>query len=80
MQVDAEVPQESLPVRLACEVVLVVGECRPAIPEGCGITVAGGTRTWQEGKCLLFDYSFEHAVWNRGTRRPLFRNGRRSSP
>ncbi|MEW2299253.1 aspartyl/asparaginyl beta-hydroxylase domain-containing protein [Streptomyces sp. NPDC006655] len=38
------------------------------IPEGCGITVAGETRTWQEGKCLLFDYSFEHEAWNRGTR------------
>ncbi|MCX5384674.1 aspartyl/asparaginyl beta-hydroxylase domain-containing protein [Streptomyces sp. NBC_00083] len=38
------------------------------IPEGCGITVAGETRLWQEGACLLFDYSFEHEAWNRGTR------------
>ncbi|MCS0637596.1 aspartyl/asparaginyl beta-hydroxylase domain-containing protein [Streptomyces sp. LP05-1] len=38
------------------------------IPEGCGITVAGETRSWQEGTCLLFDYSFEHEAWNRGTR------------
>ena len=38
------------------------------IPEGCGITVAGETRSWEEGKCLLFDYSFEHEAWNKGTR------------
>lgn len=38
------------------------------IPEGCGITVAGETREWQEGSCLLFDYSFEHEAWNKGAR------------
>jgi aspartyl/asparaginyl beta-hydroxylase (cupin superfamily) len=38
------------------------------IPAGCGICVADETREWQEGKCLLFDYSFEHEAWNRGTR------------
>ncbi|GAB2748479.1 aspartyl/asparaginyl beta-hydroxylase domain-containing protein [Kitasatospora kifunensis] len=38
------------------------------IPEGCGITVAGETRQWEEGSCLLFDYSFEHEAWNKGTR------------
>lgn len=34
------------------------------IPEQCGIRVAGETRHWQEGKCLLFDYSYEHEAWN----------------
>ncbi|MFE4832198.1 aspartyl/asparaginyl beta-hydroxylase domain-containing protein [Streptomyces sp. NPDC056672] len=38
------------------------------IPEGAAIKVAGETREWQEGKCLLFDYSFEHEAWNNGTR------------
>ncbi|MFC0598094.1 aspartyl/asparaginyl beta-hydroxylase domain-containing protein [Streptomyces palmae] len=38
------------------------------VPEECAITVAGERRSWQEGKCLLFDYSFEHEAWNRGTR------------
>lgn len=38
------------------------------IPEGAGIRVAGETRQWQEGKSLLFDYSFEHEAWNHGTR------------
>jgi hypothetical protein len=37
------------------------------IPEGCGLRVAGETRGWEEGRCLLFDYSFEHEAWNRGT-------------
>ncbi len=32
------------------------------IPEGGWIRVADETRTWQEGKCLLFDDSFDHEV------------------
>ena len=35
------------------------------IPDGCGIRVAKEERQWTEGKCLLFDYSFEHEAWNR---------------
>jgi aspartyl/asparaginyl beta-hydroxylase (cupin superfamily) len=38
------------------------------IPDGCGITVAGERRSWEEGRCLLFDYSFEHEARNDGTR------------
>ncbi|MEV7341176.1 aspartyl/asparaginyl beta-hydroxylase domain-containing protein [Streptomyces sp. NPDC093544] len=38
------------------------------IPDGCSITVAGETRSWEEGKCLLFDYSFEHEARNAGNR------------
>lgn len=38
------------------------------IPDGCGIRVADETRTWAEGRCLLFDYSFEHEAWNHGSR------------
>lgn len=35
------------------------------IPEGdCGLRVGGQTRRWQEGKCIVFDDSFEHEVWN----------------
>jgi aspartyl/asparaginyl beta-hydroxylase (cupin superfamily) len=40
------------------------------IPDDCAITVAGETRTWQEGKAMLFDYSFEHEAWNDNTSRP----------
>jgi aspartyl/asparaginyl beta-hydroxylase (cupin superfamily) len=38
------------------------------IPEGCAIRVAGEERTWTEGKCLMFDYSFQHEAWNRSNR------------
>ncbi|GAA2106817.1 hypothetical protein GCM10009759_45390 [Kitasatospora saccharophila] len=38
------------------------------VPDGAAIRVAGETREWEEGKCLLFDYSFEHEAWNGGDR------------
>ncbi|MEV5129894.1 aspartyl/asparaginyl beta-hydroxylase domain-containing protein [[Kitasatospora] papulosa] len=38
------------------------------VPDDCDITVAGETRGWEEGHCLLFDYSFEHHAENRGRR------------
>jgi hypothetical protein len=38
------------------------------VPGHCGITVAGETRNWREGACLLFDYSFQHHAWNEGDR------------
>nr|XP_023401486.1 aspartyl/asparaginyl beta-hydroxylase isoform X11 [Loxodonta africana] len=31
--------------------------------EGCKIRCAGETKTWEEGKVLIFDDSFEHEVW-----------------
>jgi hypothetical protein len=34
------------------------------IPEKCSITVADETRSWEEGKCLVFDASFEHHACN----------------
>lgn len=40
------------------------------IPEGCSMRVGTETRTWEEGKCLMFEDSWEHEVWNRsGARR-----------
>jgi hypothetical protein len=37
-----------------------------AIPEGdCAIRVGSEIRHWTEGKCLVFDDTFEHEVWNR---------------
>jgi len=39
------------------------------VPEGCLLRVAGQTRTWEEGKCLAFEDSFEHEVWNRSAHR-----------
>lgn len=37
------------------------------IPQGCEFRVADETRNWEEGKCLVFDDSFEHEVTNGGS-------------
>jgi len=46
------------------------------IPNDCGIKVRGENKTWEEGKCILFDECFEHEAWNYGdtTRFILFAN------
>ncbi len=33
-------------------------------PKNCGMRVGSETRSWQYGKCLFFDDSYEHEVWN----------------
>ncbi len=45
---------------LTCHLALV-------IPEGCAIRVESEARTWEEGKCLIFDDSYMHEVWHHGT-------------
>jgi aspartate beta-hydroxylase len=39
------------------------------VPPGCRIRVGREQRTWREGRCLIFDDSFEHEVWNASPRR-----------
>ena len=34
------------------------------IPDNCGIRVGSETKQWQEGKCFIFDDTFEHEAWN----------------
>jgi beta-hydroxylase len=34
------------------------------VPPGCIIKVNGEERTWDEGKCIIFDDTFRHEVWN----------------
>ena len=46
--------------RLRCHMGLI-------IPDGVSIRVGEETRTWQEGKCIVFDDSFEHEVWHKGS-------------
>ncbi|KAG8190498.1 hypothetical protein JTE90_006671 [Oedothorax gibbosus] len=36
------------------------------VPDGATIRVADEIRSWEEGKVLLFDDSFEHEVWHNG--------------
>ncbi|NJK34308.1 MAG: aspartyl/asparaginyl beta-hydroxylase domain-containing protein [Oscillatoriales cyanobacterium SM2_2_1] len=35
--------------------------------EGCTLRVGDETRSWTEGKCLVFDDTTEHEVWHRGS-------------
>jgi aspartyl/asparaginyl beta-hydroxylase (cupin superfamily) len=46
-------------VRIRCHLGLVV-------PPACRMRVGTETRRWEEGRCLLFDDSFEHELWNDG--------------
>lgn len=50
-----------LNTRLICHVPLIA-------PDGCALRVGAETRAWREGEALVFDDSFEHEAWNRGTR------------
>jgi aspartate beta-hydroxylase len=38
------------------------------VPERCGMRVGGLTSGWQEGRCVVFDDSFTHEVWNESDR------------
>ena len=35
------------------------------VPDHCQIRVGRETRSWEAGKCLIFDDSFEHEAWNK---------------
>jgi aspartyl/asparaginyl beta-hydroxylase (cupin superfamily) len=45
--------------RLICHLPLIV-------PPGCGFRVGNETRSWEEGKLLIFDDTIEHEAWNDG--------------
>jgi aspartyl/asparaginyl beta-hydroxylase (cupin superfamily) len=34
------------------------------VPAGCGIRVGGVERSWERGRCIVFDDSFPHEAWN----------------
>ncbi len=34
------------------------------VPDGCGIRVGKQTKSWESGKCLIFDDTIEHEAWN----------------
>jgi len=43
---------------------IIRGHLAMTVPPGCYIRVGKDERTWEEGKVLVFDDSFEHEVWN----------------
>jgi aspartate beta-hydroxylase len=45
--------------RLTCHLGLVTNP-------GCGLRVGDEVRRWEDGKCLVFDDSYEHEAWNDG--------------
>ena len=49
-----------LNTRLICHIPLFA-------PDGCALRVGNETREWRFGETLIFDDSFEHEAWNRGT-------------
>lgn len=49
-----------LNTRLICHVPLIA-------PDGCSLRVGNETRQWRFGEALVFDDSFEHEAWNRGS-------------
>ena len=38
------------------------------VPPNCALNVSGEVHTWQEGKVVVFDDTFEHEAWNRSDR------------
>jgi aspartate beta-hydroxylase len=47
--------------RVVCHLPLIV-------PEDCALVVGGEIHHWREGQAVVFDDTFEHEAWNRGTR------------
>jgi aspartate beta-hydroxylase len=39
------------------------------IPDRCGVRAGGEARSWQAGRCIVFDDSFEHEAWNHSGQR-----------
>ncbi|MBL6751216.1 MAG: aspartyl/asparaginyl beta-hydroxylase domain-containing protein [Nevskia sp.] len=44
----------------------VVAHLPLIVPPGCALNVGGIEHQWQEGRCVVFDDTFEHEAWNRG--------------
>ena len=42
----------------------LVGHLALSVPPQCGFRVGTESRGWEEGKCLVFDDTFEHEAWN----------------
>jgi aspartate beta-hydroxylase len=47
-------------LRLRCHLPLYV-------PEGCAMRVGSTVKQWEQGKSVIFDDSFDHEVWHKGT-------------
>lgn len=60
-------------LRAGCEIAPHVGYTNQVlrlhlglqVPPACALRVGSETAHWEEGKCLVFDDTVEHAAWNR---------------
>jgi aspartyl/asparaginyl beta-hydroxylase len=57
-------PRTHLPAHFGPMNGILRGHLPLIVPEGCRIRVGQDERTWQEGKMLVFDDSYNHEVWN----------------
>ena len=52
--------------RLVIHLGLLIPPCAQKVPPCVSLRCGGRSETWSDGKCLLFDDSFEHAVQHNG--------------
>jgi aspartate beta-hydroxylase len=45
----------------------LVGHLPLIVPENCALNVGGELHRWVEGRAVVFDDTYEHEAWNRGT-------------
>jgi aspartate beta-hydroxylase len=45
----------------------VVAHLPIIVPEGCALTVGGEQHVWREGEAVVFDDTYSHEAWNRGS-------------
>ncbi len=57
-------PRGHIPAHNGLCNISLVGHLALSVPPGCGIRVGSESRGWEEGKCLVFDDTFEHEAWN----------------
>lgn len=61
-------PQARIPPHTGVINVRLVAHLALIIPPDCGIRVGNETRGWQEGRCIVFDDTYEHEAWNKSDR------------
>ncbi len=64
-------PQSRLPPHCSVDNLRLRCHLGIRIPDGTGIRVGSEERQWSEGRCLLFEDSFEHSVWNLSEQRRI---------
>jgi hypothetical protein len=64
-------PRSRLPPHCSVDNLRVRCHLGLRIPPGAGLRVGSDVREWREGGCLLFEDSFEHAVWNPSAQRRI---------